>query len=250
MRRWALRFLLSVEMTRSGSIRRTVSRSKIVGRISNKRNLAFQGAPWRITDFVLTRPTAFKNESNQSGFTLVELMLAVTIIVLVIGSISASLVTATKAMTVGTESLELYQTTRAGMNRIVRDLRASLSPNSMPYEERLQEALEDAAIPPPSLVGSQTGVFIGISTNDYSALLSRTAHGSGSNASAGAGNAASVASGMVLMVSGPISGSTYITSLYSGFLVPVLAHSMYCGRAPRPASDAKLSPLNVLLYSW
>jgi amino acid adenylation domain-containing protein len=57
------------------------------------------------------------------------------------------------------------------------------------------EALEDAAIPPPSLVGSQTGVFIGISTNDYSALLSRTVHGSGSNASAGAGNAASVASG-------------------------------------------------------
>ncbi|MGE5272067.1 MAG: amino acid adenylation domain-containing protein [Thiohalocapsa sp.] len=57
------------------------------------------------------------------------------------------------------------------------------------------EALEDAAIPPPSLVGSQTGVFVGISTNDYSALLSRTAHGSGSNATAGAGNAASVASG-------------------------------------------------------
>jgi amino acid adenylation domain-containing protein len=61
--------------------------------------------------------------------------------------------------------------------------------------ETTWEALEDAAIPPPSLVGSQTGVFIGISTNDYSALLSRTAHGSGSNASAGAGNAASVASG-------------------------------------------------------
>ena len=56
------------------------------------------------------------------------------------------------------------------------------------------EALEDAAIPPPSLVGSRTGVFLGISTNDYSALLSRTAHGSGSNATAGAGNAASVAS--------------------------------------------------------
>src|SRR5579862_2599500 len=57
------------------------------------------------------------------------------------------------------------------------------------------EALEDAAIAPPSLVGSDTGVFIGISTNDYSALLSRTVHGSASNATAGAGNAASVASG-------------------------------------------------------
>ncbi|SFK44601.1 non-ribosomal peptide synthetase [Falsiroseomonas stagni] len=59
------------------------------------------------------------------------------------------------------------------------------------------EALEDAGIAPPSLVGSRTGVYVGISTNDYSALLSRTAHGSGSNAAAGAGNAASVASGRI-----------------------------------------------------
>jgi amino acid adenylation domain-containing protein len=57
------------------------------------------------------------------------------------------------------------------------------------------EALEDAAIPPPSLIGSRTGVFLGISTNDYSALIGKTAHSSGSNATAGAGNAASVASG-------------------------------------------------------
>ena len=59
------------------------------------------------------------------------------------------------------------------------------------------EALEDAGLPPPRLVGSSTGVYVGISTNDYSALLSRTAHGSGSNATAGAGNAASVASGRI-----------------------------------------------------
>ncbi|HEY3909053.1 MAG TPA: amino acid adenylation domain-containing protein [Stellaceae bacterium] len=57
------------------------------------------------------------------------------------------------------------------------------------------EALEDAAIAAPSLVGSDTGVFIGISTNDYSALLSRTAHGCVGNAVAGPGNAASVAAG-------------------------------------------------------
>ncbi|MES2942446.1 MAG: beta-ketoacyl synthase N-terminal-like domain-containing protein, partial [Pseudomonadota bacterium] len=59
------------------------------------------------------------------------------------------------------------------------------------------EALEDAGIAAPTLVGSRTGVFLGISTNDYSALLARTAHGSGSNATAGAGNAASVASGRI-----------------------------------------------------
>ncbi len=57
------------------------------------------------------------------------------------------------------------------------------------------EALEDAAIAAPALVGSDTGVFIGISTNDYSALLSRTAHGCVGNAVAGPGNAASVAAG-------------------------------------------------------
>lgn len=59
------------------------------------------------------------------------------------------------------------------------------------------EALEDAGIAAPSLVGSRTGVYLGISTNDYSALLARTAHGSSSNAGAGAGNAASVASGRI-----------------------------------------------------
>ncbi|MGH7031627.1 MAG: polyketide synthase [Stellaceae bacterium] len=54
------------------------------------------------------------------------------------------------------------------------------------------EALEDAAIASPSLVGSDTGVFIGISTNYYSALLSRTAHGCVGNAVAGPGNEARV----------------------------------------------------------
>ena len=41
------------------------------------------------------------------------------------------------------------------------------------------------------------GVFLGISTNDYSNLLSKTAFGSSSNAGAGSGNAASVASGRI-----------------------------------------------------
>lgn len=63
--------------------------------------------------------------------------------------------------------------------------------------EVVHEALEDAGLPPASLAGTRTGVFLGISTNDYSALLSRTVHGSGSNAVAGAGNAASVASGRI-----------------------------------------------------
>ena len=58
-------------------------------------------------------------------------------------------------------------------------------------------ALEDAGLPPPSLQGRPVGVFLGISTNDYSNLLSKTAFGSSSNAGAGSGNAASVASGRI-----------------------------------------------------
>ena len=41
-----------------------------------------------------------------------------------------------------------------------------------------------------------------------------------------------VSMGIVLIVSGPISGSMYFTSLSCLFLVPVLAHSSHCLRAP------------------
>jgi len=41
---------------------------------------------------------------------------------------------------------------------------------------------------------------------------------------------------MVLIVSDPISGSIYFTSLYSLDLVPVLAHNNHCRRAPCPSS--------------
>jgi amino acid adenylation domain-containing protein len=57
------------------------------------------------------------------------------------------------------------------------------------------EALEHAGQPPDQLIGSQTGVFLGISTNDYSVLLNNSMHSSSNNAQSGAGNAASVASG-------------------------------------------------------
>jgi amino acid adenylation domain-containing protein len=58
-------------------------------------------------------------------------------------------------------------------------------------------ALEHAGLVPAKLVGSDTGVFLGISTNDYGQVLSRTAESSSNNAQAGAGNAASVASGRI-----------------------------------------------------
>ena len=62
--------------------------------------------------------------------------------------------------------------------------------------------------------------------------------------------AASVASGMVLTVWGPMSVSTYRTSLYSGFLVLVDAHRGLCTLAPRSAIERNLSVPNVVLKSW
>ena len=51
---------------------------------------------------------------------------------------------------------------------------------------------------------------------------------------------------MVVIVSGPISSSTYRTSEYEAFLVPVLAQSGRWTRAPRRLSAANGSPSNRL----
>lgn len=72
---------------------------------------------------------------ERNGFTLIELLLAITIFVLVIGTIYASLATASTALVTGREGMELYQTSRAGLNRMVVDLRKSLSPASFPFDE-------------------------------------------------------------------------------------------------------------------
>jgi amino acid adenylation domain-containing protein len=63
--------------------------------------------------------------------------------------------------------------------------------------ETVWQALEDAGRVPDRLVGSDTGVFLGISTNDYGQVLSQSAQSSSNNAQAGAGNSASVASGRI-----------------------------------------------------
>jgi len=74
-------------------------------------------------------------KSADSGFTLLEILLAITIFTLVIGSIYASLFAAVNALYAGQASMEVYQTARAGMNRVLKDLRKALSPASFPYEE-------------------------------------------------------------------------------------------------------------------
>ena len=58
------------------------------------------------------------------------------------------------------------------------------------------EALEDAGVAPDSLVGSRTGVFIGMSTNDYSEWVAGRI-GNAGNPYAGTGNTDSVAAGRI-----------------------------------------------------
>ncbi len=86
----------------------------------------------------MTRPL-HPSTGCRSGMTLIELLLAITIFVLVVGTIFVSLKAATTALAVGKESMEMYQTTRAGLNRMVLDLRRALGPASFPFNEREEE---------------------------------------------------------------------------------------------------------------
>jgi prepilin-type N-terminal cleavage/methylation domain-containing protein len=76
---------------------------------------------------------------GRQGFTLIELLLAITIFILVIGTIYVSLRAATQALVIGRETMEIYQTSRAGMNRMVVDLRRALAPAAFPFDERKKE---------------------------------------------------------------------------------------------------------------
>lgn len=74
----------------------------------------------------------------------------------------------------------------------------SMDPQQRLLLEVTWEALENAGQPPDQLAGSRTGVFIGISTNDYSRL--QFSHPSNLNAYSGTGNAFSIAANRISYV--------------------------------------------------
>lgn len=74
---------------------------------------------------------------------------------------------------------------------------ASMDPQQRLFLEVVWEALEHAGIAPDSLTGSATGVFLGISTNDYRELETRTRTAADLDAYFGTGNVFSVAAGRV-----------------------------------------------------
>ena len=107
------------------------------------------------------------------------------------------------------------------------------------------EALENAAIAPESLVGTSTGVFIGVSSSDYSQL--RFHYGMGVDAYTGTGNAHSIAANRlsyILDLSGP---SLAVDTACSSSLVAVHLASQSlkngeCDRAIVGGVNLMLSP--------
>ncbi len=83
------------------------------------------------------------NHAKQSGFTLVELILAMTIMALVVGSVYSVMRTSMDAFTNGQYTMELYQSARIGLRRITEELRYALSPLSF---WRPQDRIRDMAL--------------------------------------------------------------------------------------------------------
>lgn len=81
-------------------------------------------------------------EPSRKGFTLIEVLAAVFILVLVIGSIWATLHTTIKSFDAGQQSMETYQDARVAMENFARDLRGAVSPNSK-WTNSLDDLMED-----------------------------------------------------------------------------------------------------------
>ncbi len=100
---------------------------------------------------------------------------------------------------------------------------ASMDPQQRILLEVAWEALEHAAIAPDSLMGSQTGVFIGVSTNDYSHIQTRNAAAETFDAYLATGNSHSMASGRLAYVLG-LQGPTFsVDTACSSSLIAVHA---------------------------
>ncbi len=129
---------------------------------------------------------------------------------------------------------------------------AAIDPQQRLLLEVAWEALEDAGINPRSLTGSRTGVFIGISGNDYMRLQQGTPHES--SAYAGVGNALSIAANRLsylLDLHGP---SMAIDTACSSSLVAVhhACHSLRrgeCDQALVGGVNLILSPAITVAFS-
>jgi acyl transferase domain-containing protein/SAM-dependent methyltransferase/acyl carrier protein len=130
----------------------------------------------------------------------------------------------------------------------------SIDPQHRLLLETAWHALEDAGIAPDSLHGTQTGVFVGISTNDYAQLLGGAADPSWIDTYASLGNAASVAAGRlsyVLGLNGPamIVDTACSSSLVAIHLACQSLRSEECGVALAGGVNLMLTPELTINFS-
>src|SRR5581483_6549528 len=95
----------------------------------------------------------------------------------------------------------------------------SLDPQQRLLLEVSWEALEHAGQAPAKLVGSRSGVFVGISTTDYGQLLARSQDAARLDAYVGTGNSLSVAAGRLSYVLGLQGPSLSVDTACSSSLV-------------------------------
>ncbi len=120
--------------------------------------------------------------------------------------------------------------------------------------ETAWEALERACIPPDSLYGSDTGVYVGLTSTDYAALLARDVPAEEADAFAATGSAHSPAAGRISYLLGLHGPSIALDTACSSALVAV---HLACESLRRHESSAALagggnlilSPLGHMLLS-
>jgi len=77
------------------------------------------------------------------GFTLLELVVAILIFVLVVGTIYFTLIAGFESFRRGEESMQIYQSVRIGLERVGKDVRRAVSPES-PWSNLAEAAYRDA----------------------------------------------------------------------------------------------------------
>lgn len=97
----------------------------------------------------------------------------------------------------------------------------SMDPQQRILLEVAWESLEDALTPPEALAGSRTGIFVGVSSNEYGGLLIRSAGLRGVDPYFGTGNALNVLAGRISHLLGLEGPSLVVDTACSSSLVAV-----------------------------
>lgn len=97
------------------------------------------------------KTAANSRRGNQSGFTLLELVLASVILTVVVVGVFSTMTVAMRALDTGTRSLDLYQGARIGLARIQQEIQNAISPESQ-WKPPTEYYLDQEQIPLQGLV--------------------------------------------------------------------------------------------------